>query len=139
MYVPHFRKNHHRLLLGSWNVLTLTEKELELVEEEKKYYLDIVGVSSTKRHGSGIVNLDGGWKLFYSGADPSMSAQASVGILTNFQLTNCVFDWIPLGSRACVLKLKVKNRSLRLLQVYAPNAVSEYRPLWMMLTMLSRE
>ena len=26
--------------------------------------------------------MDGGWKLFYSGADPSMSAQAGVGILT---------------------------------------------------------
>ena len=29
------------------NVLTLTGKELELVEEAKKYHLDIVGVSST--------------------------------------------------------------------------------------------
>ena len=29
------------------------------------------------------MDLDGEWKLFYSGADPSMSAQASVGILTN--------------------------------------------------------
>ena len=29
------------------------------------------------------MDLDGGWKLFYSGADPSMSAQAGVGILTH--------------------------------------------------------
>ena len=35
-------------------------------------------VSSTKRHVFGIIDLDGGWKLFYSGADPSMSAQAGV-------------------------------------------------------------
>ena len=54
------------------------KKELELVEEAKKYHLNIVGVSSTKKHGSGIINLDGGWKLFYSGADPSMSTQAGV-------------------------------------------------------------
>ena len=46
-------------------------------------HLDIIGVSSTKRRGSGTVDLDGGWKLFYSGADPSMSAQAGVGILTS--------------------------------------------------------
>jgi len=45
-----------------------------LVEEAKRYHLDIVGVSSTKRCDSGTVNLDGGWKLFYSGADPSVSA-----------------------------------------------------------------
>ena len=34
---------------------------------------------------------------------------------------------MPLSSRACILKLKVKDRSLCLLQVYAPNAVSKYQ------------
>ena len=74
--------NYHQLLLLNWNGLTFTGKELELVEEVKRYHLDIVRVSLTKRRGSGTVDLDGGWKLFYSGADPSMSAQADVGILT---------------------------------------------------------
>ena len=106
--VAHSRVNHHQLLLGNWNILTLTGKELELVEEAKRYHLDIIGVSSTKRRGSGTVDLDGGWKLFYSGADPSMSAQADVGILTSPRLS----DWIPLGSRVCMLKLKVLHRSL---------------------------
>ena len=53
---------------------------MELVEEVKKYHLDVVGVSSTKRPGFGIVDMDGGWKLFYSGADPNMFAQAGVGL-----------------------------------------------------------
>jgi len=75
--------NHHQLLFGNWNIFTLTGMELELEEEAKRYHLDIVGVSLTKRHGSGTVNLDGGWKLFYSGNDPSVSAQAGVGILTS--------------------------------------------------------
>ena len=87
--VAHSRVNHHQLLLGNWNILTLTGKELELVEEAKQYHLDIIGVSSTKRRGSGTVVLDGGWKLFYSGADPSMSAQAGVGILTSHSLSDC--------------------------------------------------
>ena len=68
--------------------------------------------------------MDGRWKLFYSGADPHMPAQAGVGILTSPQLSDCVFDWNPW---ACMLKFKVKDRSLCLLQVYAPNAVSEYQ------------
>ena len=117
-YIAHFWKNHHRLLLGRRNVLTLTGKELELVEEAKKYHLDIVGIFSAARRGSGIVDLDGGWKLFYLGADPSMSAQAGVEILTSPQLSDCVFDWIPLGSRAGILKLKVKDWLLCLSQVY---------------------
>ena len=91
------------------------------MEKVKKYHFDILGVSSIKRRGSRIVDLDGGWKLFYSGANPSMSAQAGVGILTSHQLSDCVFDWILLGSRASMLKLKVKDRQLCLLQVYAPN------------------
>ena len=61
------------------------------------------------------------------GADTSMSAQAGVGILTSPRLSDCVSDWIPLGSRVCMLKLKVLDRSLCLLQVYAPNATSEYQ------------
>ena len=105
--VAHSRVNHHQLLLGNWNILTLTGKELELVEEAKRYHLDIIGVSSTKRRGSGTVDLDGGWKLFYSGADPSMSAQAGVGILTSPRLSDCESDWISLGSRVCILKLDI--------------------------------
>ena len=62
-------------------IFSPSQEELELVEEAKRYHLDIIGVSSTKRRGSGTVNLDGGWKLLYSGADPNMSAQAGVGIL----------------------------------------------------------
>ena len=56
-----------------------------------------------------------------------MFAQVGVGILTSPQLSDCELDWIPLGSRACKLKLKVKDRSLCPLQVYAPNAVSKYQ------------
>ena len=55
--VAHSRVNHHQLLLGYWNILTLTGKELELVEEVKRYHLDIIGVFFTKRRGSGTVDL----------------------------------------------------------------------------------
>ena len=90
--VAHSRVYHHKLLLDNWNILTLTGKELELVEEAKRYHLDIVGVSSTKRRGSGTVDLDGGWKLVYSGANPSISAQAGVGIPTCPRLSDCESD-----------------------------------------------
>ena len=73
------------------------------------------------------MDLDGGWKLFYSGANPSVSAQAGVEILTSSRWSNCASDWMPLGSRVCMLKLKVLDRSLCLLLVCAPNATSEYQ------------
>ena len=58
-----------------------------------------------------------------------MSAQAGLGILTSPRLSDCVPNWILLGSgvQLCMLKLKVLDWSLCLLQVYAPNATSEYQ------------
>ena len=56
-----------------------------------------------------------------------MSAQAGVGILASHRLSDCVSDWIPLGSRVCMLNIKVLDRSLCLLPVYAPNATSEFQ------------
>ena len=57
--VAHSRVNHHQLLLGNWNILTLTGKELELVEKAKRNHLDIIENSTTKRRGSGTVVLGG--------------------------------------------------------------------------------
>ena len=92
-YVTHFPESRHSLLLGNWNVILFKKKkELELVEEAKKYHRNIIGVSSTKRRSSGIANLYGGLKLFYSGADRKMSFQAGVIILTSPQLSDSVFD-----------------------------------------------
>ena len=48
-----------------------------------------------------------------------------MGIFTSHWLSDCVSDWIPLGSRVCMLKLKVFERLMCLLQVCAPNATSE--------------
>ena len=61
-----------------------------------QYRLDIEGISSTKRRGSGTVELDGGWKIFYSGVDAAMSAQAGVGLLVSPNMAQCVVDWVPL-------------------------------------------
>jgi len=52
--ITHSRVNHHQLRFSNWNILILTEKELELVEEAKRYHSNIVGISSTKRLSSEI-------------------------------------------------------------------------------------
>jgi len=49
-----------RMLVGKWNITSLTEKEHELVAEAKRYSLDVVSISSTKPHGSNTVELDDG-------------------------------------------------------------------------------
>jgi len=68
----------HKLVIGNWNI---NDWKLELAEEAKRYSPDVVGISWTKRRGSKTVELDDGWKLFYSSSEPAWFAQAGVGIL----------------------------------------------------------
>ena len=56
-----------------------------------------------------------------------MSARVGLGILTSPRLSDCASDWISLELHVCILKLKILDRSLCLLQIYAPNATSEYQ------------
>ena len=78
----------------NWNALSLTGKEQELVSEAQQYRLDTEGISSTKSRSSGTVELNGGWKLFYSCVDAAMSAQAGVGLLVSPNMAECVIDWV---------------------------------------------
>ena len=48
-----------RLTLGTWNVTSLGGKEPELVREVERYWLDLVGPTSTHSVGSGSKVLDG--------------------------------------------------------------------------------
>ena len=90
-----FCSKHQYLCMENWDVTSLNGKEQELVWEAEQYHLDIVGVSLTKCHGSDTVELNESWKLFNSGVDVTMSAQARVSIFVSPQLTHCVIDCIP--------------------------------------------
>ena len=122
------REREQKLHIGTWNVTSLTGKESELVDEAIRYRLDIVGVSFTKRKGHGTLVLHKRWQLFYSGVDPARRAQAGVGILTNPRLAEGVVAWRQISERVALLRLKLKEKTLALVQLYAPNTESEYAP-----------
>ena len=63
--------------------------------------------STTKRCGSNTVELDDGWRLFYSGVEPAECALAGVEILVSSTLASCVVEWIPLGRRVLMLRLNL--------------------------------
>lgn len=56
-----------KLTLGTWNVTSLVWKEPELVQEEERYWFDIVGLASTYSSGSGTKLFERGWTLYYAG------------------------------------------------------------------------
>ena len=97
--------DHH---MGNWNVTSLNGKKHELIWETQQHDLDIIGVSFSKCHGSDTVELNEGWKFFYSGVDVNMSGQAGVGIFVSRRSAHCVTDWIPLKGRVS-LSLGYRN------------------------------
>jgi len=65
------------------------------MKETKRYSLDIIVFSSTKRRGSDTDELDNGWELLYSSVEPARFARAGVGILVSPQQATCADEWIP--------------------------------------------
>ena len=107
---------------------SLTGKEPELVDEPIRYRLDIVEVSSTKRKGNGTLVLNKKCQIFYSGVDPALHAQARIGILINFRFVERVVEWRSISERVALLRLKLKEKTLVLVQVHTANKESEYAP-----------
>ena len=122
------QKQKQKLHIGTWNMTSLTSKEPEPVDEPIRYRLDIVGVSSTKRKGSGTLALNKRWQLFYSGVDPVLHAQARIGILINSQFVERVVEWRSISERVALLRLKLKEKTLALVQVHTANTESKYAP-----------
>ncbi|VDP43938.1 unnamed protein product [Soboliphyme baturini] len=90
-----------------------------------KYQLDIVGLSSMKRQGFGLLNLNG-WKLFYSGVDITTRAQAGVSVLVEPNFADRIIDWKPVSRRVVILRLKLQQaKELTLVHVHMPNLVRE--------------
>jgi exonuclease III len=113
--------------IGTWNVTSLYGKEQELVQEIEKYRLDIVGLSSTHSKGSGTVNLEKGWTLYYSGVNVQERGKAGVGILTSPRLTSCVLEWIPEDERVCAIRVQIpRGQVITFVSVYAPNTEADY-------------
>jgi len=96
-----------------------------LLEEAKRYHLDTVGVSSTKRRGSGTVNLNGGWKLLFWSWSKCVCESGSV---TRPRLADCVrLDYFGITG----LHIEAQNRESVNLPVtgICRNAESKYQAL----------
>ena len=117
-----------KLALGTWNVTSLVGKEPELVREVEKFWLDIVGLTSTHSKGSGTSLLERGWTLFHSGVATGERRRAGVAILIAPRLGACMLEFTPVDERVASLRLRVGGRVLTVVCAYGPNSSSEYPP-----------
>ena len=78
--MPSLTKNEDKVYrLSTWNVRSARNKEEELIREMKRYNLDILGLSETKRRGNGMKVIDG-VSYVYAGVTEG-GARGGVGIV----------------------------------------------------------
>ena len=107
-----------QLRFGAWNIRTMTGREEELVEEMKKYRLEMLGVSETKARGNGEKAI-GDVRCVFSGVQAGR-ARAGVAVLLSERLGRCLKEWKCVDERILKIRLKIEGRWLTVIQVYAP-------------------
>ncbi|CAH2006543.1 unnamed protein product [Acanthoscelides obtectus] len=73
---------------GTWDVRSLSDKEKELTQEFEKAKLGILGICDTKKKGQGMIELDGGHILVYSGAPVDQRVREGVGCVIRAEYAN---------------------------------------------------
>ena len=114
----HARKRTTRF--GTWNIRSINGKEIELVEEVKKYNINILGITETKKKGQGYESLGNHHKLIYSGVDTKERAQAGVALI----LTNDLFessDFRCVNERLLEVNIELTDKNIKIIVAYGPN------------------
>ena len=114
---PKLGKNNDCYRFGTWNVRTLTGKELELIGEMKRYSLDVVGVSEGKMRGNGMKTVEG-VNCVYSGVQEGR-AKPGVAIYMAEKLAVYIKEWKCISERMVLVRLKIRVEWVCFVQVYA--------------------
>lgn len=114
------RKKHWKL--ATWNVRGINGKEIELSNECNKYGLDIVGVTETKKKGSGEEEMEKGQLFVYSGVEMVNRAKAGVGCIIAGNRINQLQNWEGHSDRIITVELKTSEKNTEtFVVVYGPN------------------
>lgn len=107
------------LRIPTWNIESWRNRDQEIILEMEKHQIDICALSETKKKGKGYIMVEK-CMLFYSGTDKSERANVGVGILIGKKIMNCVTDTQYINERIIMLTLSLKNGSLNIISIYAP-------------------
>ena len=109
--------------VGSWNVRSLRHKELEVIEEMKKYRLEVLGLSETHLRGCGEREI-GESVMIYSGVSEGR-VKGGVAVIISGESRRYVKEWMCVNERLMKIRLRVNQEWVTFIQAYAPTEDSE--------------
>lgn len=112
-------RNDYGLRIATWNIQTLTGKEPELVDEMKKYKVDILGVSEARKKASGTKILNNNYVLRYSGTPWNERAKEGVAIIVSEEMDSKITQWEAVSSRLIWVDVELTT-PVTIVQAYGP-------------------
>ena len=109
--------------VGSWNVRSLRHKELEVIEEMKKYRLEVLGLSETHLRGCGEREI-GESVMIYSGVSEGR-VKGGVAVIISGESRRYVKERMCVNERLMKIRLRVNQEWVTFIQAYAPTEDSE--------------
>ncbi|XP_031358768.1 uncharacterized protein LOC116182371 [Photinus pyralis] len=110
------------LRIGTWNIRSLNGKEHELVEEFENAKLDFLAITETKKKGQGIIQLERGHTLLYSGVKPEVRAAEGVGCIIRKEHVKCLKKWEFISGKVLKVELQQNQQNtITLVITYGPS------------------
>ena len=113
-------KPKHQVRVAAWNVNTMyqTGKTAQVVKEMKRYSIGILGISEMRWTESGIMTINSGETVCYSGLH-----QEGVGIMDK-KSRRSLMGWEPVNERIIRARFYSKFAKTTVIQCYAPTELA---------------
>ena len=105
--------------IGTWNVRGITDKTAEIIQEAKKYNIDILALSETKKKGCGNEEIDG-YVHLWSGVGKDQRASSGVSLLIKNNLKKYIKDYEYTSDRIITTTIKLYGHKTKVISIYAP-------------------
>ena len=108
--------------IGTWNVRSMNQDELEVVKQMATVNIDILGISKLKWTGTGEFNSDDHY-IYYCGQESLR--RNGVAIMVNKRVQNAVLGCKLKNNRMITVRFQGKPFNIMVIQVYAPASNTE--------------
>ncbi|XP_056006746.1 craniofacial development protein 2-like [Ostrea edulis] len=109
------------LKVGCWIVRTMyqTGRTAQVVNEMKRYNIDILGISECRWTKTGKMKLTSGETILYSRRNDG-NHRNDVAIILSKDATKCLDEWTPINDRIITARFWSKYIKTTVIQVYSP-------------------